>query len=935
MNIYCPQSYEAVAELMLLSSTEALLKSGQSSRLLLCITQDALTAGYIFTAGEYKSINGVKTFIDKVCIDKDTWNDAVSSVDEWSLGYIMNKMNHIREVLEWKGFTQKETERFIYTGHGLMSMLLPDDFEYTFVDEKNNNYITIVRGVMMKGTLGKQTLGDSHSSIVHKLEKEYGAKITIDFVSYYQWVVNHCLKCRGFSIGIEDCMPTRMKDVKNEITKSFMEAQIIESSESDPDIRERKINTTLGNATTIGQKISKDELQFDNSLNVMVVAGSKGSYVNIAQIRSLLGQQNVEGKRMPTTFGGRTLPHYTKSQGLLPSDATVEEGEHERRLLYESGGFVIHNYIEGLNPQEFFFHAEGGREGVIDTAIKSVTKETTIIFIENEEPKYMEIGVWIDELMKNSEKIVYGQNQNLETLELIDQTYIPTTDEYGNVTWKKITHVTRHDPSINLYKIETDSGRKVIVAESKSLLIWDEDISEFIEKYTPDINIGDYAPTTSNLNDFVIVKNCIDMINYFPKTEYLYGTDFHIAEHEIELINERKISGWWKKNNGSTFILPYTSKGKFVRVLTRSKVEDIQDGYIYPFMSNRKNRLPEKFMLDRENGIFIGLYLAEGSNDGHGITITNNDETIRTFVRNWFSKMGIHYDEEQRINTIGGLTSTVRGHSTLLVNFLDKLVGKGAQNKFVPVESFTAPTEFVTGLLNGYFSGDGCVSKNEVVIGSASYKLIEGISFLCSTLGIFGKLTTSIGKKNNLGTKKILPSYRLSIRSLWVKIFSEKITFIDTIKNEKLKNIKPTKNHRNFKVVNDVVLDKIIKIEKISNDGHPKLYDLTIPSTLNFCLANGLQVRDTAHSGYIQRKLVKKMEDLVKSYSSGLVVNSKNIVVQFNYGQNFDPARLVRTQTGMSFINIRNVADCLNTENDWEEWKLNKQESSMSRIEVM
>jgi DNA-directed RNA polymerase II subunit RPB1 len=371
MNLYIPQSYETVAEMMFLSSTEALLKSGQSSRLLLCITQDALTAGYIFTAGEFKNVNNNKIFIDKIEIDKDTWNDAVSSVDEWSLDYIITKMDHIRKVLEWKGFNNEEGEKFIYTGHGLISMLLPDDFEYTFIDEKNNNYINIVRGVMLGGTLGKQSLGDSHSSIVHKLEKDYGAKITINFVSYYQWVINHCLKCRGFSIGIEDCIPTRMKDVKDEIKKSFIESQIIEYSESDIDIRERKINTSLGNATTIGQKISKDELQFDNALNVMVVAGSKGSYVNIAQIRSLLGQQNVEGKRIPTTYGGRTLPYYTKSKCALPSDATDEEQELERKLLYESRGFVVNNFITGLNPQELFFHAEGGREGVIDTAIKT------------------------------------------------------------------------------------------------------------------------------------------------------------------------------------------------------------------------------------------------------------------------------------------------------------------------------------------------------------------------------------------------------------------------------------------------------------------------------------------------------------------------------------------------------------------------------------
>lgn len=415
MNLYVPQSYEAVAELNLLSSTEALLKSSQSSRLLLSITQDALTAGYIFTAGEYKKIDGKRVFHKKVAIDRDTWNDAVSCVDEWSIDYIINKMDHIRDVLRWKNMRESEIEEFIYSGHGLMSMLFPNDFEFSF----GTTNVIIVRGVMLSGSLGKPTLGDSHSSIVHKIEKEYGSKVTVDFVSYYQFVINHCLRCRGFSIGIEDCIPTRVGDVQDEITKSFMEAQSIETTESDEDLRERKINNALNNATAVGQKISKDELQFDNSLNVMVVAGSKGSYVNIAQIRSLLGQQNVEGKRIPFTFGGRTLPHYTQNQGLLPPGASSIEEDQERRLLYESRGFVTHCFMDGLSPQEFFFHAEGGREGVIDTAIKTAQSG----YIQRKLVKKMEdlVKSYSNGLVVNSKNIVvqFNYENNFDPARLV------------------------------------------------------------------------------------------------------------------------------------------------------------------------------------------------------------------------------------------------------------------------------------------------------------------------------------------------------------------------------------------------------------------------------------------------------------------------------------------------------------------------------------
>jgi DNA-directed RNA polymerase II subunit RPB1 len=91
-----------------------------------------------------------------------------------------------------------------------------------------------------------------------------------------------------------------------------------------------------------------------------VVAGSKGSYLNISQMTACVGQQNVEGKRIPFGFKDRTLPHFTKD-------------DHSP----ESRGFVENSYLRGLTPQEFFFHAMGGREGLIDTAVK--TAETGYI----------------------------------------------------------------------------------------------------------------------------------------------------------------------------------------------------------------------------------------------------------------------------------------------------------------------------------------------------------------------------------------------------------------------------------------------------------------------------------------------------------------------------------------------------------------------------
>jgi intein/homing endonuclease len=317
--------------------------------------------------------------------------------------------------------------------------------------------------------------------------------------------------------------------------------------------------------------------------------------------------------------------------------------------------------------------------------------------------------------------------------------------------------------------------------------------------------------------------------------------------------------------------------------------------------------MQEKFELNEDNGIFIGLFLAEGHSDGSHVTITNNNENIKTFVKDWFDARSICYTEKSKINKIGGLTTTITGNSSILSKFLTKLVGHKAENKHVPVEAYIASESFILGLLNGYYSGDGTVSKNSIDVGSASKRLIEDISMLCSRFGIFGKVSKSQLKSNNLNTKNIKPSYRLSIRAQWGKLFSEHVTFLEENKNKKMKAIVWTKSHRNFETYNNVVLDKIVEIKIIGVERHPKVYDLTIPSTLNFGLANGLQVRDTSQTGYIQRRLIKGLEDLKVEYDM-TVRNSKGKIVQFKYGDDGFDATRVENQTipivGMSVEDI-------------------------------
>ena len=117
---------------------------------------------------------------------------------------------------------------------------------------------------------------------------------------------------------------------------------------------ESMANSELNNAREKAGILVQKSLLPKNHLKNMVSAGSKGNSTNISQIIAFVGQQNVEGKRIPFNFQNRTLPHFLKDD-----------------YKSESKGFVENSFLKGLTPQEFYFHAMGGREGLVDKSIKT------------------------------------------------------------------------------------------------------------------------------------------------------------------------------------------------------------------------------------------------------------------------------------------------------------------------------------------------------------------------------------------------------------------------------------------------------------------------------------------------------------------------------------------------------------------------------------
>ncbi len=891
MNLHFAQDAESESELRNLAAVPFQIISPANNKSIIGMYQDSLLGSYLFTKENIKF----------------TQREAMNNL------------------MMFKRVNEHQLNKEILTSFDLLTQIMPPlslhykTNAYTAEDDKNkstsNNILEIKNGIYVRGQLNKGTFGDASKSLIHRICNDFGNMASADFIDDLQNIVTTYLKTHSFSVGISDLISnettnkaiievisTKKNDVKNLIDQVQIGVFENNTGKTNEEEFEYQVNNILNEASNEAGKIGLNSLGKDNRFVIMVKSGSKGSDLNISFMISALGQQNVEGKRIPYGFENRTLPHFTK----------FDDSPGAR-------GFVESSYINGLSPQELFFHAMGGRVGLIDTAVKSVTWETPIIIIENKQAKYTEIGRWIDRQLddsSNSQDIQHFTDRQMELLNIKNgNVYIPTTDENGVVTWGEVSAITRHDPGQELYEIKTSGGRTVIVTESKSLLIWNPETKKLKEMLTPDIKVGDCVPVTLDLCQPPIIQNNINMTEYLPKNEYVYGTDFNTATKLMteSMKSRNKIpTGWWNENNGTTFVLPYTKKSSLQRTTVRSNVTNIKDGFIYPYSGNRKETaIPDNFELNEENGIFIGLFLAEGNAYKNTVGITNINENIKSFVIKWFEKYSIECTEKTRINNIGGTSTTIVGNSSILSTFLTKIVGHGAEHKYVPSEAFIAPECFIIGLLNGYFSGDGTVGKNSVEVGSASKRLIEGISMLCSRLGIFGKVFKTQLKSNNLGTKNIKPTYRLSIRAQWGQIFADKIPLLEENKQFKVKNINWIKSHRNFETYNNVVLDEIVEINIIPNDvvieKYPKVYDLTIPSTLNFGLANGLQVRDTSTTGYIQRRLIKGLEDLMVGYDMTLRTN-KNKIVQFTYGDDgIDPIKVENQAIPIVSMSIQDI----------------------------
>ena len=360
MNAHVPQSAEAVQELQDIAAVPYQMISPRHQKPIIKVVQDALL-------GSYRITKQGDTFTKREMMNLMMWNKRFD-------GKLPSP--------------SVENGAPRWSGQQVLGSLLPpinSDLKNKFYDDDSNpnNMVKIREGMIQaSGIVDDDILNKTGVGIVHTAFNDFGPQATVNLIDTIQSTIEAYLIMSGFSIGLSDLVAddktlstmndivqARKKEIDEIVLQVHMDLFDNNTGRSNQDEFEGQVFGKLNKAIEELGKLGQKALAQENRLISMLKAGSKGSTINVSQMVACVGQQNIEGRRIPFGFTDRTLPHYKK----------FDDGAEAR-------GFVENSFVKGLTPQEFFFHAMSGREGLIDTAVK--TAETG--YIQRQMVKAME-----------------------------------------------------------------------------------------------------------------------------------------------------------------------------------------------------------------------------------------------------------------------------------------------------------------------------------------------------------------------------------------------------------------------------------------------------------------------------------------------------------------------------------------------------------------
>ncbi|MGA9388639.1 MAG: DNA-directed RNA polymerase subunit A', partial [Candidatus Bathyarchaeia archaeon] len=352
MNLHIPQSEEARTEALLLMQVQDQILSPRFGGPIIGAIRDFITAAYLLTRrSNYLTINEVNRLL---------------------LGAGYNGPIPKPKIKE---------PRPLWTGKQIFSLFLPKDMNYVLKasicqgcvkcekeDCQYDAYVVVKNGELISGVIDRRSIGAEQSeSLLHRIIKDYGTQAGREFLNKITHMLKLFITMRGFTYSYDQLVLSPKAEERIRKTMDRIEKKILELIDSYSkrmlprlpgqtleESFEIYVMNELAKARDESGKIADQDFTLENAGIIMTRTGARGSNLNIGQISACVGQQSVRGKRILRGYVGRALPHF-KSGDAKP----------------KARGFVYSSYQKGLDVIEFFFHSMGGREGLVDTAVRT------------------------------------------------------------------------------------------------------------------------------------------------------------------------------------------------------------------------------------------------------------------------------------------------------------------------------------------------------------------------------------------------------------------------------------------------------------------------------------------------------------------------------------------------------------------------------------
>ena len=365
MNIFVPQSIQASTELELIANVRNQIIAPSESNPKIELKQDAPLGAYLLTRQNM-------------------------IMEPHHASNIIMKIKNIEH-----NFENEEVRSY-----DVLSALLPKKLNIVQYADNGEKKFEIINGKLLKGTLTNQII---NKVILTTILDQYGNDAATDFIDNFQRIILQFLLSNGSTVGLKDIVLSDegSKKCKDQLKKKRLEVEsMITEIENNPDLVDSEILET--NITSILQsvlgdisKIAMADLKKDNNLFILIDSKAKGKPDNVAWMSAGRGQVLLNFGRIKKKVNNRTLPHFFQNDDRP-----------------EARGYIESSLFEGLKPLEFFMDAMTGREGLIDTAIKTAESG----YIQRRLIKCMEdLAVHYDGTVRNGNNVIiqyfYGDSQ--------------------------------------------------------------------------------------------------------------------------------------------------------------------------------------------------------------------------------------------------------------------------------------------------------------------------------------------------------------------------------------------------------------------------------------------------------------------------------------------------------------------------------------------